>query len=76
MFGSKKQSEKVGAKGSGLLTEKIKQKKGLPPILQKLAERKPAYVQYIGTSFGLTEQLFRFWSRAGFQPCYLRQTAN
>lgn len=59
-----------------LLDEKIKPKKHVLPILQKLSERKPAPLHYIGTSFGVTKELFSFWRKNGFAPIYLRQTAN
>jgi N-acetyltransferase 10 len=33
-------------------------------------------LHWIGVSFGLTADLFRFWKRAHFNPVYLRQTTN
>lgn len=60
----------------GLMDEKIKPKKHIQPILQKLSERKPAPLHYLGTSFGVTKELFAFWRKSGFMPIYLRQTAN
>lgn len=30
----------------------------------------------IGVSFGLTSQLLNFWTKKGFQTCYIRQTIN
>lgn len=42
----------------GLTDEKIKPKKKLAPILQALSERKPAPLHYLGTSFGVTKELF------------------
>lgn len=59
-----------------LVDEKIKPKKHIMPILQKLSERKPAPLHYIGTSFGVTKELFTFWKKNNFVPIYLRQTAN
>ncbi|GAX72715.1 hypothetical protein CEUSTIGMA_g171.t1 [Chlamydomonas eustigma] len=59
-----------------LLTEKVSPRKGLPPLLINLAERKPERLHYIGVSYGLTQQLFNFWQRCGFQPLYLRQSAS
>lgn len=44
--------------GKGLQAEKLKPKKHLLPILQRLSERKPAPLQYLGTSFGVTKELF------------------
>lgn len=48
----------------------------MAPILQKLSERKPVPLHYIGTSFGVTKELFQFWKKNSFVPVYLRQTAN
>jgi N-acetyltransferase 10 len=45
-------------------------------LLLELGERPPERLHYIGTSFGLTANLLRFWKKAGFTPTYLRQTAN
>jgi N-acetyltransferase 10 len=60
----------------GLLSESIKQRKGLPPILQKLSERKPLSIQYMGTSFGITPELYNFWTKNQYVPLYIRQTSN
>lgn len=30
----------------------------------------------MGVSFGLTQQLFNFWQRAGYEPLYVRQNAS
>ena len=52
------------------------------PLLSPLAlplppkNSRPERLHYLGVSFGLTQQLFNFWSRAGFQPLYLRQSAS
>lgn len=54
----------------------LRDAKALPPLLLQLAEKPPYALDYLGVSFGLTPQLRRFWSRAGFVPVYLRQTAN
>lgn len=59
-----------------LKEEKLKPKKHLKPILQKLSERKPLKIHYLGTSFGLTKELFNFWRKNKYVPLYLRQTAN
>lgn len=59
-----------------LLEEKISPRKNLPPLLLKLNERKPEKLDYIGVSYGLTNDLLRFWKKCGFTPVYLRQTAN
>ncbi|KAF7347248.1 RNA cytidine acetyltransferase [Mycena venus] len=47
-----------------------------PPLLQRLSERKPEILDYLGVSYGLTGQLLRFWKRAGYVPLYLRQTTS
>ncbi|RNA32849.1 N-acetyltransferase 10 [Brachionus plicatilis] len=60
----------------GLLQEQIEPRKNLPPLLLKLSERRAEKLSYIGVSFGLTSDLFRFWKKLGFLPVYLRQTAN
>ncbi|XP_011136777.1 RNA cytidine acetyltransferase [Harpegnathos saltator] len=60
----------------GLLEETIEPRSSLPPLLLKLSERPPEQLDYIGVSFGITEQLLKFWKRANFVPVYLRQTAN
>ncbi|KZV81944.1 DUF699-domain-containing protein [Exidia glandulosa HHB12029] len=48
----------------------------MPPLLQRLTERKPEQLDYLGVSYGLTPQLLRFWKRAKYVPLYLRQTQN
>ena len=48
----------------------------MPPLLQRLSERKPETLDYLGVSYGLTPQLLRFWKRAGFSPLYIRQTTS
>ncbi len=48
----------------------------MPPLLQRLSERKPEQLDYLGVSYGLTKDLLRFWKRAGYVPLYIRQTSN
>ena len=59
-----------------LHSEKVALRKGLPPLLVNLAERKAEAVQWLGVAFGLTEGLLAFWQRNGFSPVYLRQTPS
>jgi N-acetyltransferase 10 len=61
-----------------LLTDNptIRSASSMPPLLQRLTERKPEQLDYLGVSYGLTSQLLRFWKRAGYVPLYLRQTTN
>nr|POF19894.1 rna cytidine acetyltransferase [Quercus suber] len=63
---------------STLMTDNIKVRdiRSMPPLFARLSERKPAALDYIGVSYGLTQPLHKFWKRAGFIPVYLRQTAN
>lgn len=67
-------AEAVSEDGN-LLTEEIKPRKNLPPLLKKLDECKPERLHWLGTSYGVTLPLFNFWSRAGFLPTYLRLTS-
>ncbi|KPI36300.1 uncharacterized protein AB675_7257 [Cyphellophora attinorum] len=48
----------------------------MPPLFSKLSERTPDQLDYLGVSYGLTQQLHKFWKRASFAPVYLRQTPN
>lgn len=50
----------------------VEPRSSLPPLLLKLSERPPEHLDYIGVSFGVTEQLLKFWKRANFVPTYLR----
>jgi N-acetyltransferase 10 len=83
-----------------LLHETVAPKRNLPPLLIELGDRTAERLHYLGVSFGLTKDLYTFWSKAsanstpvsnepqmeadtngsvggsGFQPVYLRQTAN
>lgn len=62
--------------GNTLLTENIKPRSDLPPLLVNLSDRRPEHLHYLGTSFGLTHHLFSFWSKNGYKPVYLRQTPS
>lgn len=55
---------------------KLRDAKTLPPLLLKLSEKAPHFLHYLGTSYGLTPMLHKFWKKSGFVPVYLRQTAN
>ena len=41
--------------GGGLLSEELKPRAGLPPLLVNLAERPAERLHYLGVSFGLTQ---------------------
>ena len=36
----------------------------------------PEQLHYLGTSFGLTQDLYNFWKKNGYLPLYLRQTPS
>ncbi|CAI2319003.1 unnamed protein product [Caenorhabditis sp. 36 PRJEB53466] len=59
-----------------LLEERIEPRADLPPLLQRLDERKPEKLDYLGVSFGLTVPLLKFWKRTEFVPVYIRQNSN
>jgi N-acetyltransferase 10 len=61
---------------TGILGENLKPRKELPPLLLPLTEIEPPRLDWIGTSFGLTHALHKFWSRAQMRLLYLRQTKN
>ncbi len=48
----------------------------MPPLLQRLSEKTPEKLDYLGVSYGITPQLFKFWKRAGYVPLYMRQSTN
>ena len=61
---------------SGIQKEKLAPRKELPPLLLPLTEVDAPRLDWIGTSFGMTLPLHKFWSRAGMRMLYLRQTKN
>ncbi|KAI0916897.1 N-acetyltransferase 10 [Taiwanofungus camphoratus] len=63
---------------TNLLTDRptIRAATAMPPLLQRLTERRPETLDYLGVSYGLTPQLLRFWKRAGYVPLYIRQTTS
>lgn len=48
----------------------------MPPLLQRMSERKPESLDYLGVTFGLTKDLLRFWKRCSFVPLYASQKEN
>lgn len=61
---------------NNLFEEDIKPKKKLRPLLSKLYDIKPPKINYIGTAFGLTKELFGFWRKNDFYPFYIKMTEN
>lgn len=59
-----------------LLEENIKPRSDIPHLLVHLRERQPEKLHYIGVSFGLTLDLFRFWRKQKFAPFYIGQNPN
>ncbi|XP_050206833.1 RNA cytidine acetyltransferase 1 [Mercurialis annua] len=59
-----------------LQEECIKPRADLPPLLVHLRERQPERLHYLGVSFGLTLDLFRFWTKHKFAPFYIGQIAS
>ena len=53
---------------SVLATETLKPRKKLPPLLVALPDRKPEKLHWMGTSFGVTLELFNFWQRCVPHP--------
>jgi N-acetyltransferase 10 len=71
------EDEEAGAvKVKGIQGERLAPRKELPPLLLPLTEVDAPRLDWLGTSFGLTEGLHRFWTRAGMRLLYLRQTRN
>lgn len=68
--------EEIGDEEVGLLKEEIKPRKKVPTLLKRLSERRPEKLDYIGTSFGLTPELLKFWKNQKFVPVYLSQKTN
>ena len=75
-FKVQKASKHESSINTTLAEEKLKPRKHLEPILQKLSKRKPTPIHYMGTSFGVTKELFQFWRKNKLEPIYVRQTAN
>jgi N-acetyltransferase 10 len=59
-----------------LLSESLGPRSNLPPLLTDLPHRTPEPLHYLGTSFGLTQELYNFWKKNGYLPMYLRQTPS
>eukprot|EP00040_Diaphanoeca_grandis_P022140 m.118487 g.118487 ORF g.118487 m.118487 type:complete len:1007 (-) comp28670_c0_seq2:99-3119(-) len=56
--------------------EALEARTDLPPLLTRVSEVAPERLDYLGVSFGVTRQLFKFWKTTGFVPMYVRQSKN
>lgn len=45
-------------------------------LLKRLEEVIPPDIHYMGTCFGFTTNLVKFWRKNKFEPVYLKQTVN
>ncbi|KAK4366831.1 hypothetical protein RND71_014711 [Anisodus tanguticus] len=59
-----------------LQEENIKPRSDLPPLLVPLRERRPERLHYLGVSFGLALDLFRFWRKHKFAPFFIGNAPN
>ncbi|XP_065864767.1 RNA cytidine acetyltransferase 1-like isoform X2 [Euphorbia lathyris] len=59
-----------------LLEETIAPRENLPPLLIHPRDRLPERVDYIGASFGLQSDLFRFWKKHKYTPFYICDSPN
>lgn len=57
--------------------EKISEQDNSKPLLTNVAElNPPVNFSYLGTSFGLTYGLYKFWKSSGFYPTYIKTLKN
>ncbi|CAD0203499.1 unnamed protein product [Chrysodeixis includens] len=67
----------ANANGNGTLqTESIVPRAKPPTLLKRLTEVRAEHLDYLGTSFGLTEELLKFWKSQKYVPVYLSQKTN
>jgi len=65
------------AKPSNSLLDVPKPRSSLPPLLTSLADRPAEALDWLGTAYGLTLDLFRFWrTRVHMTPLYISLTPN
>eukprot|EP00796_Vickermania_ingenoplastis_P011110 gene11110-7736_t len=51
-------------------------RKSTPNLLVSLCDRPYEPLDYLGASYGLTIELFNFWTKAGYTSLYIRQAPN
>ena len=64
--GSSLGGDKSSGEAGGLLEEELAPRAALPPLLLTLEQRPAEVLDWFGSSFGLTQPLFKFWHRLGF----------
>lgn len=70
------ESTQTNGQTNTLHTESIAPRTKPPTLLRRLTEVRAEHLDYLGTSFGLTEQLLKFWKSQKYVPVYLSQKAN
>ncbi|XP_038218935.1 RNA cytidine acetyltransferase [Zerene cesonia] len=68
--------EQTDEQNDSLQTETIVPRAKPPTLLRRLTEVRAEHLDYLGTSFGLTEDLLKFWKSQKYVPVYLSQKAN
>ncbi|CAF4951856.1 unnamed protein product [Pieris macdunnoughi] len=68
--------DEQNAQNESLHTETIVPRAKPPTLLRRLTEVKAEHLDYLGTSFGLTENLLKFWKSQKYVPVYLSQKSN
>lgn len=56
--------------------EIVKPRTNLRPLLTRVDQVRPLRLHWLGVSFGLTGDLWKFYKRLGYRSVYLRQTTN
>ncbi|KAK6590145.1 hypothetical protein RS030_172589 [Cryptosporidium xiaoi] len=62
-------------------SEIIEKSKDIPPLLEPVSDmdfilKHNEQIDYIGTAFGITIELHKFWSKLEFTPVYIRQQVS
>ncbi|XP_053616527.1 RNA cytidine acetyltransferase [Plodia interpunctella] len=68
--------DNINTNSGTLHTETIVPRAKPPTLLKRLSEMRAEHLDYIGTSFGLTEELLKFWKSQKYVPVYLSQKTN
>ncbi|KAF7456355.1 RNA cytidine acetyltransferase [Cryptosporidium felis] len=64
-----------------LKSEVLERAKEIPPLLEPIEDvpfilKENEQIDYIGTAFGITSELLKFWTKIGFLPVYIRQQVS